>query len=51
MSKGKDVKMLALRARKELLSQIFQTNSHVQLSEHFSGPLAKFIEGVKKDPR
>jgi bifunctional non-homologous end joining protein LigD len=48
VSKGKDVKMLALRARKELLSQIFQANGHVQLSEHFSGPLAKFIEGVRR---
>lgn len=48
VSKGKDVKMLALRARKELLSQIFQANGRVQLSEHFSGPLAKFIEGVRR---
>lgn len=48
VSEGKDVKMLALRARKELLSQILQANGHVQLSEHFSGPLARFIEGVKR---
>ena len=48
VSKGKDVKMLALRARKELLTQIFQANGHVQLAEHFSGPLAKFIEGVRR---
>lgn len=48
VSKGKDVKMLALRARKELLGQIFQANGHVQLSEHFCGPLAKFIEGVRR---
>jgi DNA ligase D-like protein (predicted ligase) len=48
VSEGKEVKMLPLRARKEVLSRILQTNGHVQLSEHFGGPLAKFIEGVKK---
>jgi DNA ligase D-like protein (predicted ligase) len=48
VSEGQDVKMLPLRARKNLLSRIFHANGHVQLSEHFSGPLAKFIEGVKK---
>jgi bifunctional non-homologous end joining protein LigD len=48
VSEGKDVKMLPLRARKDLLSRIFHANGHVQLSEHFGGPLAKFIEGVKK---
>lgn len=48
VSEGKDVKMLPLRERKDILRRIFQTNGHVQLSEHFGGPLAKFIEGVKK---
>jgi len=48
VSEGKDVKMLPLRARKDLLSRIFHANGHVQLSEHFGGPLDKFIEGVKK---
>lgn len=48
VSEGNDVKMLPLRARKDLLSRTFQANSHVQLSEHFGGPLTKFIEGVKK---
>ena len=48
VSEGKDVKMLPLRARKDLLSRIFHANGHVQLSEHFGGPLAKFIEGVKR---
>ena len=45
---GKDVKMLPLRARKDLLGGVFHANDHVQLSEHFGGTLAKFIEGVKK---
>jgi DNA ligase D-like protein (predicted ligase) len=48
VSEGKDVKMLPLRARKELLSRTFHANAHIQVSEHFGGPLAKFIEGVKK---
>ena len=48
VSEGKDVKMLPLRARKDLLSRIIHANGRVQLSEHFGGPLAKFIEGVKK---
>ena len=48
VSEGKDVKMLPLRSRKDLLSRIFHANGHVQLSEHFGGPLTKFIEGVKK---
>ena len=48
VSEGKDVKTLPLRTRKELLSRILQANGHVQLSEHFGGPLAKFIEGVKR---
>jgi DNA ligase D-like protein (predicted ligase) len=47
VSEGQDVKMLPLRARKDLLSRIFHANGHIQLSEHFGGPLAKFIEGVK----
>jgi bifunctional non-homologous end joining protein LigD len=48
VSEGKDVKGLPLRARKELLSRSFQANDQIQLSQHFGGPLAKFIEGVKK---
>ena len=48
VSEGQDVKMLPLRARKSLLSRICHANGHIQLSEHFGGPLAKFIEGVKK---
>lgn len=48
VSEGQDVKMLPLRARKDILSRIFHANGHVQLSEHFRGPSAKFIEGVKK---
>ena len=48
VSEGQDVKMLPLRARKDILSRIFHANGHIQLSEYFSGPLAKFIEGVKK---
>jgi len=48
VSEGQDVKTLPLRARKDLLSRIFHANGYVQLSEHFGGPLAKFIEGVKR---
>jgi ATP-dependent DNA ligase len=48
VSEGIDVKMLPLRARKDLLRRIIHANGHVQLSEHFDGPLAKFTEGVKK---
>jgi len=48
VSEGQDVKMLPLRERKNLLSRILHVNGHIQLSEHFGGPLAKFIEGVKK---
>jgi len=48
VSEGKNVKMLPMRARKELLSRILQANGHLQLSEHFGGPLASFIEGVKR---
>jgi ATP-dependent DNA ligase len=48
VSEGQDVKLLPLRARKDLLSRILHPNGHIQLSEHFGGPLAKFIEGVKR---
>jgi bifunctional non-homologous end joining protein LigD len=47
VSEGKDLKTLPLRARKDLLNRIVHSNAHVQLSEHFGGPLAKFLEGVK----
>jgi bifunctional non-homologous end joining protein LigD len=48
VSEGKDVKMLPLRARKEVLSRTFHSNAHAQLSEHFGGSLTKFIKGVKR---
>lgn len=48
VSEGKDVKMHPLRARKDILSRIIHANGRVQLSEHFGGSLARFIEGVKR---
>ena len=48
VSEGQDVKMFPLRARKDILGRIFHANDHIQLSEHFSGPLARFIAGVKR---
>src|SRR5579863_7071477 len=48
VSEGKDVKMLPLRARKDILSRIIHANGRVQLSEHFGGSLARFIEGMKR---
>jgi bifunctional non-homologous end joining protein LigD len=48
VSRGIDVKMLPLEQRKELLGRILRTTEHVQASEHFSGPPAKFIAGVKR---
>lgn len=48
VSEGHDVKMLPLRTRKDILGRMFHANGRIQLSEHFGGPLARFIEGVKK---
>jgi bifunctional non-homologous end joining protein LigD len=48
VSQGEDVKHLPLRDRKELLKSALNATGRVQLSEHFGGPLAKFLEGVKK---
>lgn len=48
VSEGKDVKRLPLRERKELLKSRLNVTGHLQLSEHFGGPVAKFLEGVKR---
>jgi bifunctional non-homologous end joining protein LigD len=48
VSQGDDVKRLPLRDRKELLKSTLSGTGRVQLSEHFGGPLAKFLEGVKQ---
>ena len=47
VSEGRDVKGLALRDRKDLLTSILNGTDHVQRSEHFCGSLPKFVEGVK----
>ena len=48
VSEGKDVKVLSLRERKDLLNSILSPSDHVQLTEHFGGPLSRFLEGVKQ---
>ncbi len=48
VSEGKDVKLLSLRERKDLLNSILSPSDHVQLVEHFGGPLSRFLEGVKQ---
>ena len=48
LSEGKDVKQLALRDRKDILKSSLHATEHVQLSDHFGGSLAKFIQGVKQ---
>ena len=47
VSAGKDVMSRPLRDRKALLKSTMKGTGHVQLSEHFHGSLAKFLEGVK----
>src|ERR1700758_732712 len=47
VAKGRDVKRLPLRDRKDLLTSILNGTDHVQRSEHFGGSLAKILEGVK----
>ena len=46
LSEGKDVKALPLRQRKDILQSILNPSDHVQLAEHFGGPLSRFLEGV-----
>jgi len=48
VTKGKDVKALPLRDRKNLLESILKPRDHVQLSAHFGGRLSRFLEGVKQ---
>jgi bifunctional non-homologous end joining protein LigD len=48
VSQGEDVKHLLLRHRKKLLKSALNCTGRVQLSEHFGGPLARFLEGVKQ---
>lgn len=48
VSEGKDVKRLPLRDRKDLLRSALSGTEHVQLSDHFGGSLAKFLQGVKQ---
>jgi len=47
-SEGKDLKRLPLRNRKELLKASLNTTEHIQISDHFSGPLSTFLQGVKQ---
>lgn len=47
VAKGRDVKGLPLRDRKDLLASILNGTDHVQRSEHFGGSLPKFLEGLK----
>jgi bifunctional non-homologous end joining protein LigD len=48
LSEGNDVKALPLRDRKDLLKLKLMATDHVQVSEHFGGPLVKFLEGVRQ---
>ncbi|KAA6465257.1 hypothetical protein DYQ86_04750 [Acidobacteria bacterium AB60] len=48
VSQGTDVKVLALRDRKNLLEAILKTCHRVQLSAQFCGRLSRFLKGVKQ---
>ncbi len=48
VSEDKDVKALPLRQRKDILKSTLHASDHVQLADHFGGPLSRFLEGVKQ---
>lgn len=48
VNEGKDVKALSLRERKDLLKSILNPSHHVQLADHFGGPVSRFLEGLKQ---
>jgi DNA ligase D-like protein (predicted ligase) len=47
-NRGKDTKSLALSERLSLLKNVMTLSELVQLSEHFAGPVSKFVAAVRE---